>query len=76
MDSNAVLECDHSLSTDLQNDNVDCEEERQRAFHRGQIAIGILSHFLVQLFDSRSSPSCCKTDSPDIVAGLCDVSAP
>ena len=57
MDSDAAPECDLSLSTALQSENGKCEGERRRAFWKCQIAVLLLSRFLVQLFVNRSSPS-------------------
>ena len=60
MDSDAAPECDLSLSAALRSHDVESEEGRRRQFRRDQIAVLILSRFLLQLCGSRSSPLACS----------------
>ena len=65
MDSDAAPECDVSLSTDFKSHDVESAEGRRRELRRAQIAVLLLSRFLLQLSRSRSSPSCCIRNLPD-----------
>ena len=70
MDSDAAPECDVSLSTDFKSHDVESAEGRRRELRRAQIAVLLLSRFLLQLSGSRSSPSCCIRNLPDEQRGL------
>ena len=70
MDSDAAPECDLSLSAALRSHDVESEEGRRREFRRDQIAVLLLSRFLLQLCGSRSSPSCCIRNLPNEQWGL------